>query len=515
MAIDTTCEYDRERLRYRRQFVLGPRPLENFPSWKHVRIRDDVHVTAHPDLNTLQIRSSGKTLTLLGFVFDPQDSESDDSAILAQLLPDLCSGADCIESLQKTNRFGGRWVLIADTGSRITLLSDPLGQRQIYYTFPSIQGEVWCASQPGIIAEVLNLEPSANAMEFVETQKSRGQVEYWFPNDTSLYDNVKLLLPNHYLDLAQGKPQRFWPCSSLEKLPLRQAVKDGASLIRGLMMSAGNRFPLEVLITAGWDSRVVLAAAKDLKSEISYFTFVTAESDFEKPDVQVPARLLPKLGKVHHILDVSESMDPAFWQLYQQNVSAAHECWGPIAQALYRRSRPSGLRVSGSGSETVRQQFRPSVKGAVTPETLAGFANARQKFAIDAFAQWLAGVPKNIGFDVLDLFYWEQKCGQWLAVGQVEWDVAGESFAPFNCRTLLATLLAVHEHYRQLPHYELYSALLRELWPEVLSEPINPHKNRGADRLSLKAWVKGALVKSHLREYIPEAVINVAKKTVR
>jgi hypothetical protein len=54
------------------------------------------------------------------------------------------------------------------------------------------------------------------------------------------------------------------------------------------MLSAGNRFPLAVLMTAGWDSRVVLAAAKNLKTRVSYFTCNlgnarTADADWSVP----------------------------------------------------------------------------------------------------------------------------------------------------------------------------------------------------------------------------------------
>jgi hypothetical protein len=339
-------------------------------------------------------------------------------------------------------------------------------------------------------------------MEFLDAQKKSGQQEYWFPNDISGYDDIRLLLPNHYLDLTTAQTHRFWPSTSLPKLSLRHVVKEGAKQLKGLMLSAANRFPLAVLMTAGWDSRSVLAAGKNLKTEVSYFTFDLGNGKTPDADISVPARLLCKLGKTHRVMNVPECMDPEFKQLYLQNVAMAHECWGPTAQALFKFLRSSEVRVSGSGSETVRQQFRPSRWHAVTAETLASFAWTKEKFAIEAFGQWLEGVPKDTGFHILDLFYWEQKCAQWLAGGQVEWDLVGESFAPFNCRGLLSTLLSADVAYRVEPHYELYRALLKELWPEVLTEPINPHKKRRTDSTSWKEKVIDILVKSHLVEFV-------------
>jgi hypothetical protein len=279
-------------------------------------------------------------------------------------------------------------------------------------------------------------------------------------------------------------------------------VKEGASQLRRLMLSAANRFPLAALVTAGWDSRVVLAASRGLQSELAFFTFNLGSTKTADADLAIPARLLPRLGKTHKVMNVPETMDPELKNLYMMNVAGAHDCWGTTAETLFRNLRPDQVRVTGSGSEAVRQQLRPYYFGDVTAETLASFAWTKEQFAVKEFDRWLADMPKNIGFNLLDLFYWEQKCGQWLAVGQTEWDWVGESFAPFNCRSLLATLLSTDVAYRVEPHYELYRALLKELWPEVLSEPVNPHKKLKATGTSFKARVKDMLVKSHLIEFV-------------
>ena len=443
------------------------------------------------------------SLTLLGFILDPRHPQADDRAILEKLLPEVCSDTHPENFLQQLSIYGGRWILIANNGSRVTVFTDALAQRPVFYTPHLTNGEVWCAAQPAIIASILGLEPSRPALEFADAQQRNGRQEFWFPNDWSAYEEIKLLLPNHYLDLTNAQARRFWPTSCLPRLSVRQAVKEAARQLRGLMQSAGSRFSLAVLITAGWDSRVVLAATRNLKTEISYLTFNLGSARTAESDLSVPARLLPKLGKSHDVVDVPERMDPEFQQLYLQNTSMAHECWGPTAEALLKHLRSSAVRVTGNGSETVRQQFRPSAgRDAITAETLAAFAWTKEEFAIKAFEQWLAGVPKELGYDILDLFYWEQKCAQWLGVGQVEWDLVGEVVALFNSRALLSTLLSTHSAYRVGPQYELYRALLKELWPEVLSEPVNPHKKLGATGTSLKARVKSFLVKSHLIEYV-------------
>ncbi len=60
---------------------------------------------------------------------------------------------------------------------------------------------------------------------------------------------------------------------------------------------------------------------------------------------------------------------------------------------------------------------------------------------------------------------------------QLEFDIAWrEIITPYNCRDVLTTMLGVDERYRCAPDYTLFKRLIDRLWPEVLSEPINPHK---------------------------------------
>jgi hypothetical protein len=103
-----------------------------------------------------------------------------------------------------------------------------------------------------------------------------------------------------------------------------------------------------------------------------------------------------------------------------------------------------------------------------------------QPFAIRHFEDWLADVGDGHGINLLDLFEWEQGHGNWLATTQLEFDSAwGDIFTPYNCREVLTTLLAVDERDRRKPHCRLFRELMQRLWPNVLSEPINPQKRAG------------------------------------
>jgi hypothetical protein len=61
-------------------------------------------------------------------------------------------------------------------------------------------------------------------------------------------------------------------------------------------------------------------------------------------------------------------------------------------------------------------------------------------------------------------------------------------------------MLAAEEKYRKPPKYELYREVMSQLWPEVLSVPINPQK-----RKSVGGLVKSFL-KTQLRRYTPDFI---------
>jgi len=98
-----------------------------------------------------------------------------------------------------------------------------------------------------------------------------------------------------------------------------------------------------------------------------------------------------------------------------------------------------------------------------------------EPFAVHYFEKWLADVEVRHGVKLLDLFEWEQGHGNWLAMTQLEFDIAWrEIFTPYNCRAVLTTMLGVDERYRRTPDYLLFRRVIEKLWPDVLLELIKP-----------------------------------------
>jgi PAS domain S-box-containing protein len=515
--MEQQTKYDVERLLFRRQFILGPRFAEKLESWKRIKVRNELCLTAHPDLPTYRVTFENKAITLLGYALDPNDPHADDATILHRLLRDLCACAKLDDFFKCTYELGGRWILIVDDGKEIRLFHDTVGYRQVFFTDLSLCNELWCASQPALIAEALGCQIDDEAKEFINFCKGLDK-EYWWPGDSTPYRETKCLLPNNWLDLKTGLHHRFWPDAPLRFVSLTDGVEKCAGLLQGLIKSAENRFKLAMTLTAGRDTRLFLAAAREIRHKVNFCTFVYWKMTEQSPDVEISSRLLSRLGLKHQIIQCPSSMEPGFQRLYMRNVAFAHDAWGVIAQGLHHQYPPDSVCVKGNAVAIAKANYRHNYfyklseserGGEITTAALAKMHGIEgSSFALKAFERWLSQLGNTYNFDVLDLFQWEQKEARWQAMSQTEWDIVLEVFDPYNCRALLSHMLSIPVEYRQPPTYAMHQALTARLWPELLSEPINPHLQREPEAAKSFSLAK-SLAKTRVHRLVPQRLRNL------
>jgi len=475
--------YDRARLLFRRQFVLGPRFVDTLAKWQRIEVKPSVRLTVHPDLPVVHASDGSASIVLLGYMLDPFRARATDADILAELLPKARGGESPRAFIRATHALGGRWALVVDNGRDSWLFHDPCGYRQVFYTTGMSDGP-WCASQPGLLAELLGLSLDKEAVSFIRTYRRRNP-QYWWPVDSSPYAEVLRLLPNHYLDLKEGRSHRFWPDRDLAPRTTDEVAAENAEVLQGLIRSAAHRYDLALSITAGADTRLLLAASRPVAGEIYCFTMMYWDMNERTPDVWIPARLLGRLGLRHHLIPCPSHMDPEFRRIYERNVSFARLAYGTIAQGLYENYPANKLCLKGNAIPAVvpyyrerLRRHRPEMDGRELDAKVLAYLTKRQEaFAMQAFDRWLSTVPST-NIDALILFGWEDREGSWQATSQLEWDMVQEVLAPFNCRLFLENLLCVPESDRKKPPHVAHRKMIHRLWPEALAEPINPRVER-------------------------------------
>ncbi len=465
---------------YPNQFILGPQKVIGLSGWQTLHIDEDIQLTVHPGLQVQNVKDKKCSLTLLGYILDAENPEVSDNQILRNLLSRFSSIDNLLAS---TNSYGGRWVIIAKQANHVWLFNDALGLRQMFFTTQNCGGCSWVGSQPGIIAEHLGLELGVQSNDFLNSYHFRNHPEYRWPATSTPYQEIKHLLPNHYLELRTGKDCRYWPDQSLEPLKFDHAIDRLEHYLTGLIEAANRRFDIALGITAGLDSRLVLAASHRLKNKLEYVTVQQRLMSDTHRDVVVPAKLLKNLGLPHKIIKAKLNMSAGFSNTFTRSVLFAHDHYGSDAEAILAYSNRSKVAMTGSGAEVGRCSFRSKLPFSNLRRPTAHDLTRLQwmddsDFAKHHYQKWLDDLGDTYGVHILDLFEWEQGHGNWLAMTQLEFDSAWQDiFTPFNCRDVLTTFLSVDERYRKNPEAKLFHAVIKRLWPEVMIEPINPVLN--------------------------------------
>ena len=469
-----------ESLRFRNQFILGPWPaLEDLPGWQHVPIRGTWHIAAHPELRTVTGSRDGLEVVLLGTLLDPDSVGDSDEVILDRLLAPSGGASDII---RRSARLAGRWIIVVSDVTDSILFTDALGLRQVVYTSAG-QPMPWVASQAGLLQRLATFHHDPINDAVLGTSSARAKREYWWPGDRTPLEGVRRLLPNHYLDLANHHVHRFWPSEEARVSTASSAAESCTALLRGVVDASARRFKTSVSVTAGLDSRIVLAASRNNATGLSFMTRQKHGEPADTADIRVASALLQSLNLRHDVVRPSAAAPIAeFRRAYFDNVLFAHEVWCPDAEAIWDRYRLSHVLLTGHGSEVGRCFYRlpPYARHPLNARKLAFLARMRPTTEIlAALDQWLATIGDPRGYDLLDLFYWEQRMGQWLAMCHLECDSAWQDvIATFNCRELLETMLSVPAALRRPPHYHFFRTLLLELWPDALAHPLNPHKQK-------------------------------------
>ncbi len=478
----------------RRQFVLGPEYID-YEGWRRVPLFDNFVLTLHPDLSITTCEHLNNKTVLLGYAIDPYQPELNDEDILQRFVSGEITVNKVTDGLKTLT---GRFVLIVNCQQGSWLFHDACGLRQVNY-LKDKKGFTWCASQPETLAEHFGFECDKEVLGYRDLAVSvLTKEEFWLINERTPYREVKYLLANHYLDLEKGEAVRFWPVPGcIGSLSMDESIKLSSPILQGGIQAAVKRFDLKMGITAGSDSRRSLAAARKAIEHIYFFTHTPRSYS---NDIAVPARLLPKLGIEHHKLDL-QFMSSDFRELHECSATWARERHGNIAYTALQNFGPE-VAVLNSNLSEIHQCWYWLPKSKINGDGLALATRLNHPLAIREFQKWIDGARAACeisGMNILVLFDYELR-SRWVTAALSEYDIAYETFNPYNNRYLSCLELAIHERRRRGQRLDLIIKQIRYLWPDVLKAPINPKDD---PILKIKQFVLRDIIHKIVTPWIP------------
>lgn len=454
---------------YRRQFILGDRIIKD--DWTQTRVNGYYFLSTQKDLEINQVNRYGKELTLIGYIINPHEPSNTNYDCLEAIFNKCATINDLINELYI---YSGRFIIIGSFNNEIYIVTDPCGLRQVYYT--SKEGKLWFASQPNILADYLDIpkRQDGELNSFITSSIYEGSERSWVGDDC-IYESVYHLMPNHYYDVQSRSVERYWVNRDRENT-FQVAVSKAANILKGSMDAISKRGELIQGLTAGWDSRMLLAASRDVKDDIQYYNSLANNIFKRNADLKIALKLSEDLNLKLHVIDQLDDVREDIEDKIKHDVTQGRDIKKTRTIQYFYDNFQGKINVNGNISEIVRN-FYGTTHPSIDVDYLVGLTGYDNvPFVRNHIIKWMENIPAHILEDIEfpDLLYWEQKMGNWCAMQKAEQDIAIEDFSPFNNRQLLMTLYCVEKKYRKPGSYILYIKIMEKLWKDTLSQPINP-----------------------------------------
>jgi hypothetical protein len=256
-------------------------------------------------------------------------------------------------------------------------------------------------------------------------------------------------MPNHYLDTKVLKQIRFFPREPLNKTnDTLNAAKECADFFKKQTSLLAKKQKISLSLTAGLDSRLSLAAAKELINDVYLFTF--KYGDYSDTDCRIAEALAKKFKLNHKIIPIpKEYIDKDFLAIFRKSTSyMSHDFRGLLANVIENKVPTDRIQIKSNGSAIARLFYKkmaiylpPIVSAHLFSQLYVVHMLKKSKFIVKAFKDFIktCSFQKKyfFNYDLYDLFYWEQKMGKWQALSTLEYDLVHETFIPFYIRHLL------------------------------------------------------------------------------
>jgi len=325
------------------------------------------------------------------------------------------------------------------------------------------------SSSPLLVRGALN--PAAALSRDLDV-RGRG---HFHPFGLTPYPSVRRLLPNHYLDLADFACRRHWPDRNgmaAGEDEVEQTLTSFARKLRDNVGAMVEAFPIQMSLTAGRDSRTLLAAARPYASGVAFFT--TAIPDpAARLDCRVAGELARRCALHHRVLPWREPQT-AELESWQQRVGhcVAGRTWRSVR--TLKQLDPRRVLLPGTCAEVGRAYYwrRDDLhcEGLDPEEAVSRLGLPRAPALVEAAEAWLSELPAWRRADILDLLYLEQRLGCWAGPAQYG-HASAARVTPLADRRPFSLMFDLPRAYRY--RQRLPDDLIRILWPDLRRLPFN------------------------------------------
>lgn len=330
----------------------------------------------------------------------------------------------------------------------------------------------------------------------------------WISGTLTAYQDVRRLLPGHWLDLDRLETGRFWPREDRlgPPLGLAEGAAQAADAVKGMVEAVVRQYRTAISITAGFDSRMLVAASRDVCTRAGYYTVpIDAVDAWQAP------RIARALGLSHRLVPVvpSTPADQQWWDeavgysVREKNRDFFRTLGQLDAEVIVNGAfgEPGRARLYRRDAATInRRRIDPALllSRLTVPKTAEHLAEMEA---------WLAPVQWLPSSAILDLAYIELRGASWAMAQAPAQKAIRWSFAPFAQRAVFDAFLRVPPEVKGTRR--LFEAMVLHLWPELMQFPINRFGDY-RDRLGPFARIDRLVRREKLVRFLRERIVRTA-----
>lgn len=322
----------------------------------------------------------------------------------------------------------------------------------------------------------------------------------WIPGALTAHRGVSRVIANHYLDLETWTTSRYWPRPGqfAQWRDFQDAVEVSAKAIAGFTAAVSRAYSPAVTLTAGMDSRLLVASCVDVLDQVEFFTLDTGGMDAD-----VSQRIASKYGLRHRVAPLRHVSDEAgaVWDrmVGDCTMEVTRLTHTTLAELVDRDVVLAGLFGETARCRLYRQDYQTINSGVIDAAFIADRLTIPQHPEVLAFLRsWLAELQGQPNSVIMEMAFVELKVGVW-AMGQRSITNSVKlNLYPFCQRPVLEAFVGVDP--REKGTKALFAAVIVQLWPELMQMPINKYGDARDQLTIFKKMTDLNKVRRYLRD---------------
>lgn len=402
-----------------------------------------------------------KQIAVIGFCIDSHGEISREN--VPNYLLENSNDIDTVINL--SIRLAGKYIILFENHDGMYAITDAASSVPLFYC--DNKDEIFLASTDTLIGNYLKLKPSEECIKM----RLSSELFLAFPNDITMFDEIKVLLPNHYLNCTEKTVKRYYPNNKYHSfVDLNQVLDKTYFLVNNILNEYKKYYDIILPLSGGWDSRLNLAFfLHNFPIDTKCFTFIH-NYDAKHIDLEMP-NLICKNLDINHEAIQDLFAPPEYIHQVKEYIGDYQSKYildlAYTINAYYKdKAIINGDIIGQIGKSSIGRSFHYLFS---TPL----FFTARQPFYSKHYLKetkkYITALKREGHTkDIYDLFAWENRCGR--SLSNMIYGICNiSSLNLFNCHEIIEMWLKIPRKLRnkKIIHKNLFA----KLFPRLVEYP--------------------------------------------